>query len=252
MRVLVIHRKPEIAAERAQRLRADGWEAAAYPALGPSAFRQIGANPPDAILIDLTELPSYGRTMAVLLRERKSTRQIPLVFLKGDPEKAARVLEALPDAVFASWPDVAPAVERAIRNAAVAPVAPRAAQVPVAQKLRILEGSAVALLHPPADIRRILGPLPQGVKLQKQIGETNPILVFVKSAAMLGRELPGLAVQMKRGRTLWVCWPKRTSGMPCDLTPDRIREMASWHNLVDSKLCSLDETWSGTALNRRR
>ena len=52
--------------------------------------------------------------MAVLLREQKGTRNIPLVFLKGDPEKAARVREVLPDAVFATWPDVAPAILRAI------------------------------------------------------------------------------------------------------------------------------------------
>ena len=56
----MIHRKPEVAVERARRLQMEGLEAAAYPALGPSAFRDIRANPPDAILIDLTELPSYG------------------------------------------------------------------------------------------------------------------------------------------------------------------------------------------------
>jgi len=94
--VLVIHRKPGIAVERAQRLCSEGLEAVAYPAVGPRGFREIRANPPDAILIDLTELPSYGRVMAVLLRQQRSTRNIPLVFLKGDPEKAARVREVLP------------------------------------------------------------------------------------------------------------------------------------------------------------
>ena len=40
------------------------------------------------------------QAMGVLLREQKSLRNIPLVFLKGDPEKAARVREVLPDAVY--------------------------------------------------------------------------------------------------------------------------------------------------------
>ena len=78
-RVLVIHRKPAIAVERARRLCSEGLDATAYPTLGPSSFRQIRANLPDVILIDLTELPSYGRAMAVLLRVQKGTRNIPLV-----------------------------------------------------------------------------------------------------------------------------------------------------------------------------
>jgi CheY-like chemotaxis protein len=256
-RVLVIHRKPAIAAERARRLCAEGLEAAAYPTLGPASFRNIRANPPDAILIDLTELPSYGRTMAVLLREQKGTRNIPLVFLKGDPEKAARVREVLPDAVFAIWPNVAPVIQRAIERAPEQAAAPHAAGTPLAQKLRIAEGSVVALLEAPPNIREILGPLPKGVTIEnsrmgKKIGDFNLALFFVKSAAALGRALPQLAARMAPGRTLWVCWPKRTSSMPCDLTLTSIREMVSPYDLVDSKICALDATWSGTAITKRR
>jgi CheY-like chemotaxis protein len=251
-RVLVIHRKPEAARECALRLCSEGLDAAAYPVFGPSAFRSIRANPPDAILIDLTELPSYGRTMGALLREQKGTRAIPLVFLKGDPGKAARVRELLPDAVFAAWPDVAGVIARAIRRAPQEPAVPKAASVPVAQKLRICEGAAVALLQAPAGIRGLLGPLPKGARLQKGTDGARVILLFLKSAAALGRALPALAPEMQAGRTLWVCWPKRTSAQPCDLTASLIREMASPYNLVDSKLCALDETWSATALSRRR
>jgi CheY-like chemotaxis protein len=272
-RVLVIHRKPEVAAERARRLSAEGLEAAAYPALGASAFRGIRANPPDAILIDLTELPSYGRAMAVQLREQKGTRNIPLVFLKGDPEKAARVREVLPDAVFANWPNVAPAIQRAIDHAARAPheaLVPNVA-VPLAKKLRIAEGSVVALIEAPVDIRAILGALPKGARLEsarlesslrKTLADADVILCFVKSAAALGRALPHLASQMKAAsqmkpsprmkRTLWVCWPKRTSSMPCDLTLTAIRQMVSPYDMVDSKICAIDATWSGTIISLRR
>jgi len=251
-RVLVVHRKPEVALERAQRLAGEGFDAASYPVIGPSAFRHIRANPPDVILIDLTELPSYGRTMGVLLREQKGTRSIPLVFLKGDPEKAARVREVLPDAVFASWANIASAIERAIGNPPRVPSAPRTPLVPLAQKLRIQEGSVVALLGAPEGIRETLAPLPPGVRLQTSIGDAGVILLFVRSAAALGRELKAPASGMRAGRTLWVCWPKRTSARPCDLTANLIREMASPYNLVDSKLCAIDETWSATALSKRR
>lgn len=251
-RVLVIHRKPEVAVERARRLCSEGLEAAAYPAMGPSAFRGIRANPPDAILIDLTELPSYGRTMAVLLREQKGTRNIPLVFLKGDPEKAARVREVLPDAVFATWSNAAPVILRAIERAPVEAAVPNIAGTPLAKKLRIGAGSVVAMLEAPANIREILGPLPNGVRIGKNIGDAHLVLFFVKSAAALARALPLLAPRMRRGRTLWVCWPKRTSSMPCDLTLTSIREMVSPYGLVDSKICAIDATWSGAAITRRR
>jgi len=248
----VIHRKPEVARERARRLLQEGLEGAAYPVAGPSAFREIRANPPDAILIDLTELPSYGRTMAVLLRQQKATRSIPLVFVKGDPEKAARVREVLPDAVFATWPNVAPAIQRAIGRATEEAPAPRIAAVPLAQKLRIGEGAVVALLSAPANVGQILGPLPRGVRLEEKVGEAVTTLLFVRSAAALERALPLLAPRMKRGRTLWICWPKRTSPEPCDLTLPSIRQMASPYNLVDSKICAMDEIWSATAITKRR
>lgn len=251
-RVLIIHRKPAIAAERAHRLRSEGLDAAAYPALGPRAFREIRANPPDAILIDLTELPSYGRTMGVLLREQKGTRNIPLVFLKGDPEKAARVREVLPDAVFATWPNVAPVVLRTIARAPAQGAAPNVAGTPLAKKLRIAEDSTVAILEAPENIRQILGPLPKGAHIERKMGDADLALFFVKSAAALGRALPRLAAQTIPGRTLWICWPKRTSSMPCDLTLDVIRAMVRPYDLIDSKICAIDATWSGTAITRRR
>lgn len=251
-RVLVIHRKPAMAAERTRRLCSDGLDATAYPVLGPRAFREIRANPPAAILIDLTELPSYGRTMGVLLREQKGTRNIPLVFLKGDPEKAARVREVLPDAVFATWPNCAPAILRAIERAPAEGAAPKVAGTPLAKKLRIAEDSAVAILEAPDNIGDILGPLPKGVRIGKKMGDADLALFFVKSAATLARALPRLAPQMTPGRTLWICWPKRTSSMPCDLSLSSIREMVRPYGMIDSKICAVDETWSGTAISRRR
>ena len=251
-RVLVIHRKPAIAVERARRLCSEGLDATAYPTLGPSSFREIRAHPPDVILIDLTELPSYGRAMAVLLREQKGTRNIPLVFLKGDPEKAARVREVLPDAVFATWPDAAPVILRAIERAPAEAAAPNVAGIPLAKKLRIADGSVVALLDVPKNIGEILGPLPKGARIVKKLNEANLALFFVKSAAALGLALPRLAAQMVPGRTLWICWPKRTSAMPCDLNLTSIRQMVAPYDMVDSKICAIDTTWSGTAITKRR
>jgi hypothetical protein len=250
-RVVVIHRHPAAARERAQRISAQGFAAEPYMALGSRGFRTIRGNPPDAIVIDLSELPSYGRYVGAMLREQKSTRMIPLVFLEGDPEKTPLVREMLPDVECVPWGRLAAAIERAVRKAPADPLPPVASSRSLCQKLRIVAGCSVALIGAPAAVKEMLRPIPKGVKFQSRIGEAAVVMVFVKSAAALGRELPSLAAQMRSKRTLWVCWPKRASKIPCDLTPDLIRSMSSPYGLVDNKVCSIDKTWSGFALSRR-
>ena len=50
---------------------------------------------------------------------------------------------------------------------------------------------------------------------------------------------------MDRAGGLWVCWPKRASGVPTDITEDVIRDVVLPLGLVDNKVCAVDETWSG-------
>lgn len=245
-RVLVIHRDIAEAAERASRLCALGFDAAAYLSLGARGFRGIRQNPPHAILIDLTRLPSYGKAMGVLLRQQKSLGLIPLVFVEGDPAKAAQVRAVLPDAVYTAWAKVEAAIRRAIRQAPREAAAPRDAGRPLLTKLGIGAASRVAVLHPPEGFE-----LP-GVRTQKQVGEADVVMLFLRSSAALGRELPELAGMMRKGRRVWVLWPKKASGTPSDLTMVRIREMASEFGLVDYKVCAVDETWSGMTLGKRR
>jgi hypothetical protein len=251
-RILVIHRDLAEAAERAERLRGQGWNAEPYTSLGSKGFRGIRANPPAALLIDLTRLPSYGKAMGALLRQQKSLRAIPLVFIEGDPEKTAQVREILPDAVFASWPKIGAAIRKAIGHAPKSPLPPQPSRRPLLAKLGIGEGSVAALLRAPESFEGTLGPLPQGARLQKQIGEAGIVLLFVKSAAALGRELPPLAGLMRKGRKLWILWPKQTSALAGDLTMVRIRAMANPFGLVDYKVLAVDQTWSGMLLGLRR
>jgi hypothetical protein len=47
---------------------------------------------------------------------------------------------------------------------------------------------------------------------------------------------------------IWVSWYKKTSGMPTDLTEDKIRALALKNDLVDIKVCAVSEQWSGLKL----
>ena len=248
-RVLVIHRETVAAAELAGRLRDSGIDAQPYLSLGPRGFREIRADPPDAILIDLTRLPSYGRTMGALLRESASLRAIPLVFLAGDPAKTAAVKRTLPGAVFAAWSGLPAAIARAIERPPRKPAAPRPPARSVAQKLGIGSGSVVALLNRPEDFTL---DLPPGASLHKQPGGADVVMLWSRSEAALDRELPSVARLMRKGRRVWLLWPKKTSSIESDLTMTRVRELAIGYGLIDYKVCAVDATWSGMAIGPRR
>ncbi|HEY2016138.1 MAG TPA: hypothetical protein VGH38_21695 [Bryobacteraceae bacterium] len=247
-RVLIIHYVAAEAPDLATRIRRAGFDAQIYTARGTAGFSAIRAAPPDAILIDLTRMPSYGRAMGGFLREQKSTRAIPLVFIEGDPAKTRLVRRLLPDAVFTNVLQLGPALEKAISQPPAEPVAPVHSRVPLCGKLCIREGSKVALLYPPEGFLEKLGPLPKQARIERNVADAGIILLFAKSVAALGRELPQLARTLERGQTLWVIWPKRASRVKSDLTMPRIGDMCSPLGLSSYKLCSVDETWSGLAI----
>jgi len=247
-RVLVIHYDLAEAPILAGRIRREDFAAEVYPCLGAGGLRSIGAAPPDAIVIDLTRMPSYGRALGTLLRQQKSTRMIPLVFIAGDPDKTRLVREVLPDAVITTVPRIGPALRKAISRALAEPRAPNPSRVPLAGKLGIREGSAVSLVHAPEGFLEKLGSLPKDARFEGRAVDAGIILLFVRSAAALGRELSPLAREIRRGQTLWVIWPKKSSKVISDLTMPKIIEMCSAVRLSGYKTCAVDETWSGLAI----
>jgi len=52
--------------------------------------------------------------------------------------------------------------------------------------------------------------------------------------------------------TVWVSWPKKSSGIRADVTEDVIRALALPLGFVDVKVCAIDETWSGLKLMVRK
>ena len=246
IRVLVIHYETAATVERASRLRAEGFDAAPYLSLGAKGFGGIRASPPDAIVIDLTRMPSYGKAMGALLRESKALRTIPLVFIEGDPAKAAIVREILPDAVYTAWSNVRNAIDRAVKRPPKTPMAPRPPVRSLPAKLGIGAASVVAVLHAPEGFEL------QGVPCQQKVDHATIVMFFARSVAALGRELPALARIPEKGRRLWVVWPKQASQVKSDLTLVRICEMAAPYGLAASKVCAIDATWSGIALGRSR
>jgi hypothetical protein len=242
--LLVVHREPAEAALLAGRLRDRGIDAHPYLSLGSRGFREIRANPPDAILIDLTRAPSYGKAIGALLRENKTLRTIPLILLEGDPVKTKATARVLPGAAVTDLARL-PEVLAECRPCAD-PAPPRPSRRSIAAKLGI--DGTVTLLNPPEGWS-----LPLSGKTSVVPVEQGAVVLFwARNEAALARELPGLAGIPGKGRRLWLLWPKRTSKVVTNLTMPRVREIAIQNGLVDYKVCAVDEVWSGMAVGQRR
>jgi hypothetical protein len=115
---------------------------------------------------------------------------------------------------------------------------------PLAKKLGIKEGHAVAVLKAPDGFQ--IDDLPSAVTLRTAARGTSDVIVsFHTKRADLATRLPKLADAMDVDGGLWVAWPKKASGVPTDITEDTVREVALPLGLVDNKVCAIDDTWSG-------
>jgi hypothetical protein len=118
---------------------------------------------------------------------------------------------------------------------------------PLAQKLGIKAN--VTVINAPPGYRKLLGQLPAGVKFS---ASNEFIHLFAKRRADLEKQLSILRRKIADTGTVWVSWPKKSSGVATDITEDVIRAVALPLGFVDVKVCAVDETWSGLKLMIRK
>jgi hypothetical protein len=124
---------------------------------------------------------------------------------------------------------------------------------PLPQKLGIKPGTIVVAIDAPDNYRKLLGQIPSGVNFAtRPIGNTKFIQVFVKERRALQQHLQSLRQKIADDAAVWISWPKKSSGVPTDITEDVIRAVALPLGFVDIKVCAVDETWSGLKLMIRR
>jgi hypothetical protein len=120
---------------------------------------------------------------------------------------------------------------------------------PAAQKLGIKPGAAVVLIDPPRDYAAAVGALPEGATFVEEENERGEVtLWFVHDTAAYQERLPRMRAHAANTK-LWVLWRK---GAKDGLTPSVIREMAIAVGLVDYKVCSVNQTWSGMIFARKK
>ena len=124
----------------------------------------------------------------------------------------------------------------------------------MAKKLGIKSGGDVALIAAPEGFERILEGLPPTVELARLDspgGRRVTVAFFIERSALAG-SIREFAKETPADGSLWIAWPKKSSGVRTDITEDTIREVALPIGLVDNKVCAIDETWSGLRLVVRK
>jgi hypothetical protein len=117
---------------------------------------------------------------------------------------------------------------------------------PLAKKLGLKTGDTVALIGAPAGFEDDLEGLPEGVRLRRRAGgSADVVLLFTTAASDLERRFKGLATSVWPDGSVWVAWPKRSSGRDTDLDENRLRDIGLPYGLVDNKVCAVDDVWSG-------
>ena len=124
---------------------------------------------------------------------------------------------------------------------------------PLPQKLGIKPGLAVVTISAPTNYRRLLGAIPEGVTFSDRLKpDSSFVHVFIKKRSELANRLSVLREKISDTGTVWVSWPKRSSGVLTDVTEDVVRAVALPLGFVDVKVGAVDETWSGLKLMVRR
>jgi CheY-like chemotaxis protein len=244
-RILFVHWNAEEAAVRAASLRALGYEVD-YLKPDPGSWKELQASPPAAVVIDLSRLPSHGREVGMALRQRKTTRLVPLVFVEGAPEKIEKVQSTLPDARYTTYAAIGPVLEDLLSNPPGEVVVPKslsgpASPVPLLKKLGAREGQTIGLIHAPEGFERLI---PGAVCKRQPRGKVPLTLWFVVSRRELESALPKMYERAVEGG-IWIIWPKKASGAGSDLHSNLVREICLAKGLVDFKICAVDDVWTG-------
>lgn len=225
--------------------------------LDSPALRVLCQSPPDVVVIDLDRLPAQGRDIGVMLRTTARSRQTPLVFVDGAEAKVARTREVLPDASYTARDDMVGSIRQAMAKPPGNPVVPESifagySGTPLPKKLGIKRKSTVALVDAPKDFETTLGELPSDAKVIPR-GEpgADVTLWFLNSLDDLHNRIDDMGEIAGDGR-LWICWPKKASGIVTDVTQNEVRSTGLATGLVDFKICAIDATWSGLCFTRRK
>jgi hypothetical protein len=114
---------------------------------------------------------------------------------------------------------------------------------PLPKKLNVPPAGQLLFHQVPAEVRARVAA--EGSAGLDEATTYDWILAHFLDRASLENQFGKLKASLAKSGCLWIAWPKRTSGVTTDLNENIIREIGLAKGLVDTKVCAIDDTWSG-------
>lgn len=113
------------------------------------------------------------------------------------------------------------------------------------EKLEIKPGMRLYLHNVPADVTAAMGDLEEVTSVVSDPELANFFYYFIATK----QELQSIAEKHQHlkapGQIFWLSWPKKASKIRSDVTEQDLRDILLPIGLVDTKVCSINDTYSG-------
>lgn len=124
---------------------------------------------------------------------------------------------------------------------------------PLARKLNLRDGQRVWFDAMPESVEDEIADYALDLTLVASPEEgVDSAHIFVTERDRLATLLETLRGVIASDGQIWVSWPRMGSGAHTDITEDTIRELCLPLGLVDTKVCAVDDVWSGLKLVIRK
>lgn len=116
---------------------------------------------------------------------------------------------------------------------------------PLPRKLGIKPGMTVSIVDAPDEFGLSSDEMPDDVDTRPGDGPADIYLIFADHVASAVANFSRVMRSLPPNGSIWMAWPKKSSGVETDITENTLRELFLSTGMVDNKVCSIDETWSG-------
>jgi len=122
---------------------------------------------------------------------------------------------------------------------------PQCSDSPLVKKLGIKADCRLLLLNEPEDFLARLRPMPDNVTMGEEDELIDVAIVFAGDSKALRKGFPAAKKRLQPAGGLWIAYPKKASKVATDLSEAIVRQYGLDSGLVDNKVCSIDDAWTG-------
>ena len=118
---------------------------------------------------------------------------------------------------------------------------------PLAKKLGIKSGAYYKIVNAPDDYFDLFEEWPSdSIEDHNDQPETLDFIhLFCSNISEMLEHYHPAKTLMKKNGMMWVSWPKKSSGIKTDINSNEVRSFILDNGLVDVKVASINDIWSG-------